>query len=172
MQDAYEYAVAEFKLNWEGAESSGSLSSVVALTSEQPQVRVAPVQEVLDSVSLGSFMTSSYMAVDVASASSTSSKRRSKSKAAAPATVKCEMELYLEAAEKQPIETDLLAWWQANEKRWPKVALMAKQYLGCPATSAGVERLFSSAGRTFSDLRHLMDSFKIESVLFAKHNNP
>jgi hypothetical protein len=82
------------------------------------------------------------------------------------------MELYLEAAEKQPIETDLLAWWQANEKRWPKVALMAKQYLGCPATSAGVERLFSSAGRTFSDLRHLMDSFKIESVLFAKHNNP
>ena len=43
---------------------------------------------------------------------------------------------------------DLLAWWRDTApKHYPNVARMARQFLGCPATSAVVERLFSKAGR-------------------------
>ena len=36
-------------------------------------------------------------------------------------------------------ETDILMWW-GKKGTWPKLQLMARQYLAVPATSAGVER--------------------------------
>ena len=39
-----------------------------------------------------------------------------------------------------------MAWWNMNEHRFPKLAKLAKIYLGIPATSASSERLFSKAG--------------------------
>ena len=44
----------------------------------------------------------------------------------------------------------MLRWWQDHEGEFPNVAVMARQYLGCPATSAAVERLFSKVGIAFS----------------------
>ena len=41
----------------------------------------------------------------------------------------------------------LLDWWKNHEYRFPKLAKMAKQYLAAPASTAGVERVFSAAGR-------------------------
>ena len=34
-------------------------------------------------------------------------------------------------------------WWIQHRKQFPNLEVMARQYLGCPASSASVERLFS-----------------------------
>ena len=46
---------------------------------------------------------------------------------------------------------DLLAWWKLKAAKWPALARMARQFLGAPAFSAGVERVFSAAGKTQVD---------------------
>jgi len=37
----------------------------------------------------------------------------------------------------------LLAWWRTNQYRYPRMARLARRYLGIPASEVGVERLFS-----------------------------
>ena len=46
---------------------------------------------------------------------------------------------------------------------------MAKQYLAAPASTAGVERVFSAAGRMHNDLRKSMKD-TLEHSLFARFN--
>jgi hypothetical protein len=64
-----------------------------------------------------------------------------------------------------------LHWWKDNAPRFPTVALMARNYLGCPATTAGLERMFSSAGRTHNDLKKKTKETTIETRMMAKYNN-
>ena len=45
---------------------------------------------------------------------------------------------------------------------------MARQYLGCPASSATVERLFSLVGIAFSDKRKSSSASTLESIAFTK----
>ena len=45
--------------------------------------------------------------------------------------------------------------WKAKESTWPALSKMAKQYLAAPASSAGVERVFSAAGKMHGDLRQM-----------------
>ena len=47
---------------------------------------------------------------------------------------------------------------------------MAKQYLAAPASTAGVERVFSAAGRMHNDLRKSMKDSTLEHSLFARFN--
>ena len=57
----------------------------------------------------------------------------------------CELEEYLGRPQLERQEGfDLLAWWQAEERRFPNLARMAKQVHGAPIASAGVERIFSA----------------------------
>ncbi len=49
---------------------------------------------------------------------------------------------------------------------------MARQYLGCPASSATVERLFSQVGIAFSKLRKSAEPSTIADILFTKLNVP
>ena len=51
------------------------------------------------------------------------------------------------------LEIKVLAWWQAKESKWPALAKMVKQYFAAPASSAGVERVFSAAGKMHGDLQ-------------------
>ena len=44
---------------------------------------------------------------------------------------------------------------------------MARQYLGRPASSAGVERLFSKAGKLYGDDKKAQDYTSLEHALFA-----
>ena len=44
---------------------------------------------------------------------------------------------------------------------------MARQYLGCPATSATVERLFSKVGVAFSAKRKSSEAATLEALMFA-----
>ena len=46
-----------------------------------------------------------------------------------------------------------MLWWLEHRQQFPNLEVMARQYLGYPATSATVERLFSKVGMAFSKLR-------------------
>ena len=73
---------------------------------------------------------------------------------------------------KYKTENDALQWWKDNEERFPNVAVMARQYLGCPASSASVERLFSQVGIAFSVKRKSASAETLESIMFASANLP
>ena len=47
---------------------------------------------------------------------------------------------------------------------------MARHYLGCPASSASVPRIFSVAGQFFDDLRRQLDDEKLEELMWAAIN--
>ena len=47
---------------------------------------------------------------------------------------------------------------------------MARQYLCVPATSEGVERLFSRAPLTYGDLRTCLSEENLSNILFAAYN--
>jgi hypothetical protein len=51
-----------------------------------------------------------------------------------------------------------LKWWKQNEKSYPNLSKMAKDYLAIPGTSASCERLFSSGRQTITDFRCLFKS--------------
>ena len=60
--------------------------------------------------------------------------------------------------------------WKESEYRWPALAKMAKQYLAAPASSAGVERVFSAAGKMHGDLRKAMKDGALKHSIFAAFN--
>ena len=72
--------------------------------------------------------------------------------AAAPAAVAMdELEKYLELPVEKNMDLKVLEWWKAKDCApkdggLPALAKMARQFLGRPASSAGVERMFSKAG--------------------------
>ena len=70
------------------------------------------------------------------------------------------------------MNTDVLAWWREwdTAKGLPHLAKFARQWLGTPATSAGVERLFSRAGRMHGDLKAAMADGTLKHCLFAAQN--
>ena len=64
----------------------------------------------------------------------------------------------------------LLDYWKMKETKWPQLAKMVKQYLAAPASSAGVERVFSAAGKMHDDLRKSEKDSTLEHSLFAAFN--
>ena len=94
---------------------------------------------------------------------------------------KTDLEKYLLLAQ-EPMNTDVLTWWKLRDhskpadpssgrpEGLPHLARMARQWLGCPATSAGVERLFSKAGSMHHDLKGSMEDGSLEHSLIANAN--
>ena len=64
----------------------------------------------------------------------------------------------------------MLDWWQKKESKWPNLAKRVKQYFSAPASSAGVERIFSAAGKMHSDLKKSTHDETLEASLFAMKN--
>ena len=94
------------------------------------------------------------------------------SSAQAQVQEKDEFEEYLTEPEETDLELDLLVWWRAKETKWPALTKMVKQYFSAPASSAGVERVFSAAGKMHSNLQKSAkdkDS-TLENSLFASFN--
>ena len=58
-------------------------------------------------------------------------------------------------------------WWANHVKDFPNLARMARQYLGVPATSATVERLFSVVGFAFADRRKSQSAETLANLAFA-----
>ena len=69
-------------------------------------------------------------------------------------------------------EWAMLEWWEENEGLYPNLAVMARQYLGCPATSATVERLFSRVGISFAKKRRSAGPATLADLAFANANLP
>ena len=65
---------------------------------------------------------------------------------------------------------DVLAWWKVKETKWPALAKMIKQYFAAPASSAGVERVFSAVGKMHGDLQKSAKDSALEHSLFAAFN--
>ena len=77
-------------------------------------------------------------------------------------------QLQVRAARSAPV--DVLKWWKEKEHKWPALAKMVKQYFAAPASSAGVERVFSAAGKMHSDLQKSARDSTLEHSLFAAFN--
>ena len=94
---------------------------------------------------------------------------------------KTDLEKYLLLAQ-EPMNTNVLLWWKLRDHNkpadpssgrpegLPHLAHMARQWLGCPATLAGVERLFSKAGSMHHDLKGSMEDGSLEHSLIANAN--
>ncbi|KAK3283864.1 hypothetical protein CYMTET_8460 [Cymbomonas tetramitiformis] len=65
---------------------------------------------------------------------------------------------------------DIQEWWRQNTGRFPNLAKMARQFLGAPASTAGVERAFSKVTSMHSDLRKRLSEGTIEHSLMAAMN--
>ena len=70
----------------------------------------------------------------------------------------------------ESMQTNVIEWWRRHQTVFPNLTRMARQYLATPATSAGVERLFSAAGLTFGDLAHAMKEETLGCRLLAAYN--
>ena len=65
--------------------------------------------------------------------------------------------------------TDALAWWKAHERVFPNLSKMARQFLGSPASTAAIERLFSHCSNMHSDLRKQLKDDTFTDAMFARN---
>jgi hypothetical protein len=92
--------------------------------------------------------------------------------APAPVARKDEVDEFIQEPE-IPVEgddSDPLAWWRKNSKRFPKLSVLARKYLGTPATAAPCERLWSIAGVIVSARRANLNSDVIEAMVQLHEN--
>ena len=68
------------------------------------------------------------------------------------------------------MHTTVITWWREHRDTFRNLNKIARQYLGCPATSTGVECLLSAVGLTFSDLAKAMDEETLAARLMAAYN--
>ena len=76
---------------------------------------------------------------------------------------KDELECYLDIGIEDIEDGNLLSYWRNNSQRWPTLALMARDYLTIPSTSAASERSFSVGRDTIGLNRHSLQSTTIEA---------
>ena len=84
--------------------------------------------------------------------------------------VKDELEEYLADTDVPDYEDPVLDWWKVKAHKWPALGKMVKQYFAAPASSAGVERVFSAAGKMHGDLQKSAKDTTLEHSLFAAFN--
>ena len=94
-----------------------------------------------------------------------------------------ELEKYALLPVEENLDLDVLAWWKARDHNkpadpasgrpagLPHLAKMARQFLGRPATSAGVERMFSRAGKLHDDMKKAQEDDSLEHSLMAAANS-
>ena len=63
---------------------------------------------------------------------------------------------------------DPLEWWAAHESKYPSLALLARNVLCIPATSAPTERLFSYAGLTIADNRANLLPGNVAEIIYLR----
>ena len=70
-------------------------------------------------------------------------------------------------------DVDVLVWWRdVGQARFPHIAVMTRQFLTIPASSATAERVFSFTGLTLSDLRKRLLEGTLEVIMWAKWGSP
>ncbi len=70
-------------------------------------------------------------------------------------------------------DVDVLVWWRdVRQARFPRIAVMVRQFLTIPVCSATDERVFSFAGLTLSDLRKRLLEGALEAIMWTKWGSP
>jgi hypothetical protein len=70
-------------------------------------------------------------------------------------------------------DVDVLVWWRdVGKDRFPRVAVMACQFLTMSVVSATAERVFSLAGLEFSDLYKSLSEGTLETIMWVKCGSP
>jgi hypothetical protein len=67
-------------------------------------------------------------------------------------------------------DTDIMEWWRVRQFDFPHLARMARQFLAIPASSAGPERLFHTAGRMHDDLKKCTGEDTLSHMLEIHQN--
>lgn len=65
-------------------------------------------------------------------------------------------------------QTDPLFWWKSHEYELPQLAIMARDFLAIPATSAASERAFSRVGQLITDRRTLLTADSVKANLLLQ----
>jgi hypothetical protein len=68
------------------------------------------------------------------------------------------------------LEADPMAWWELNRQSRPILYCLAKVVLAVPASAAKIERLFSSAGITYTKHRSSLKGDRADKLLVVKSN--
>ena len=96
--------------------------------------------------------------------------------------IKDDLDKYLDMPVVANLDLDVLQRWKARDhslavdlasgrpEGLPILAKMARQFLGRPAASAGVERMFSKAGRMHDDMKMSQADDTLEHALLAAAN--
>lgn len=66
------------------------------------------------------------------------------------------------------VSANPLVWWKANEKKFPLLSVMSKQYLCIPATSVPPERVCSTAGDIVTAQRASLKPKHVDMLIFFK----
>lgn len=93
-----------------------------------------------------------------------------------------DLDKYLKLPQETDLDLDVLQWWKQRDHSLPadpasgrpiglpQLAKMARQYLGRPASSAGVERMFSKAGKLHASDKLAQADESLEHAMFASAN--
>ena len=88
---------------------------------------------------------------------------------AAPSTVSAETELQL-YLDHNPSGLGVLEFWEKNKALFPRLYAMTRKIFCAPASTAGVERLFSVAGYLLSNRRTNLTDSNFDKLLFGHVN--
>jgi hypothetical protein len=61
-------------------------------------------------------------------------------------------------------------WWKNNEKQYPRLSLLAKQYLGISSSSVSSERVFSKVGHLISKRRANLSPKLVNKLVLMNKN--
>ncbi|WCJ22010.1 BED zinc finger hAT family dimerization domain [Euphorbia peplus] len=64
-----------------------------------------------------------------------------------------------------PIPTDVLEWWKVNSTRYPRLSVMARDYLAVQPTSVAPEEFFCSKGDEIDKQRFCMPHNSMQAIL-------
>lgn len=64
-----------------------------------------------------------------------------------------------------------LDWWRQKSSIFPNLAMVARSYLGTPATSCASERLFSKAGYIVNKYRSCLATNNVTMLVFLATNS-
>jgi hypothetical protein len=111
-------------------------------------------------------MTSAYSAPEIEDGGSVSFAEEiaRKKRRVSMSTATDELTQYL-SEPPAPIPTDVLEWWKVNSTRYPRLSLMARDFLTVQATSVAPEELFCSKGDEIDKQRICMPHETAQALL-------
>ncbi|EGZ18209.1 hypothetical protein PHYSODRAFT_497967 [Phytophthora sojae] len=77
---------------------------------------------------------------------------------------------YEKAREQSRHPPSALSWWKQNHSKFPTIAVLARKWLGCIATSVPSERAFSTVGNTVTKRRCSLKASTVRDMVFMAQN--